>query len=114
MFTLSSNDRFRLYSEPTDMRKSFNGLSGLVLNKMKQNVVSGDVFIFINKSRNMMKLLRWEKGGFVLFIKRLEQGTFKIPTIDSDMDKSIEWTDLVLMVEGVVIKQYKMQKRYVM
>ena len=113
MFVLSYNDRFHLYSKPTDMRKSFNGLSGLVHNKMKQNVISGDVFIFINKSRNMMKLLKWEKGGFVLFIKRLEQGTFKIPTINNDLDKNIEWTDLVLMVEGVIIKQYKKQKRYV-
>ena len=61
------------------MRKSFDGLCGLVTNQMQLNVMSGDVFVFINRSRNRMKLLRWESGGLVLFYKRLEKGTFPLP-----------------------------------
>ena len=77
MFSLHSA-RYFLYSQPTDMRKSFDGLSGLVTSSLGQDLMSGDVYIFINKPRNRIKLLRWEPGGFVLFYKRLEKGTFEM------------------------------------
>ena len=57
MFALSSENRFHLYSQPTDMRKSFDGLSGLVQNTLDRNPAGGDVFIFINKRRDKIKLL---------------------------------------------------------
>lgn len=113
MFSISSSDRFHLYSEATDMRKSFNGLSGLVQNKIGVNITSGDVFIFLNKRRTMMKLLKWERGGFVLFIKRLERGTFRVSEINDRTSNQLKYSDLVLLVEGVIVKEYKMQKRYV-
>ena len=113
MFSISSSDRFHLYSEATDMRKSFNGLSGLVQNKIGVNITSGDVFIFLNKRRTMMKLLKWESGGFVLFIKRLERGTFRVSEINDRTSNQLKYSDLVLLVEGVIVKEYKMQKRYV-
>jgi len=78
MFTLGSA-RYFLYREPTDMRKSFDGLCGVVTGGLGQNPMSGDVFIFINRHRNRIKLLRWETGGYVLFYKRLEKGTFELP-----------------------------------
>jgi transposase len=71
-----------MYSQPTDMRKSFDGLSGLVVSQLEQNPMSGDVFIFVNKPRNRIKLLRWEHDGFVLFYKRLEKGTFELPEME--------------------------------
>ncbi|QZE15121.1 IS66 family insertion sequence element accessory protein TnpB [Halosquirtibacter laminarini] len=113
MLSISSNDRFHLYSEATDMRKSFDGLSGLVQNKIDANITSGDVFIFLNKRRTMMKLLKWERGGFVLFVKRLERGTFRPPEIKDLTSIHLEYTDLVLLIEGVLVKEYKRQKRYV-
>ena len=76
MFSLG-NARYYIYREATDMRKSFDGLCGLVSGRLGKSPMSGDVFIFINKSRNRIKLLRWEPGGFVLFYKRLERGTFE-------------------------------------
>jgi transposase len=79
MFSLGAA-RYYLYREPTDMRKSFDGLCGLVSGRLGQSPMSGDVFIFINKPRNRIKLLRWEAGGFVLFYKRLESGMFELPT----------------------------------
>ena len=67
MFSLGDGAKFWLYTKPTDMRKNFNMLSGIVNNDMRQNLYSGDVFVFVNASNNMMKLLRYEPGGLVLF-----------------------------------------------
>jgi transposase len=57
------------------MRKGFNGLSGLVNNELDRNVLSGDVFIFVNRRRTLIKLLVWDQSGFIIYYKRLEQGT---------------------------------------
>ena len=65
MFSLDGTYRYWLYNKPVDMRKSFNGLSGIVTNAMCERLRSGDVFIFVNSSRNMMKMLRQEEGGLV-------------------------------------------------
>ena len=67
MFSLGDGAKFWLYTKPTDMRKNFNMLSGIVNNDMRQNLYSGDVFVFVNASNNMMKLLRYEPGGSGLF-----------------------------------------------
>lgn len=61
------------------MRKSFDGLSGLVRQEMKQHVLSGDVFIFLNRRRDQVKLLCWDKDGLAVYHKRLEKGTFEQP-----------------------------------
>ena len=62
----------------------------------------GDVFIFINRSRTTMKLLHAEDGGMVLYVKRLEEGTFRLPAYDSrSRSYPMEWRDLVMMVEGI-------------
>ena len=85
MFTLSTSQRYHLYSQPTDMRKSFDGLSGVIRNILERNPCSGDVFIFINRSRNKIKLLHWQGIGFTLYYKRLEEGTFELPEYDSSV-----------------------------
>ena len=66
------------------MRKSFNGLSGLVKNELNREPASGDVFVFLNRNRTHLKLLHWERGGFVLYYKRLERGSFTPPVIKED------------------------------
>lgn len=103
MFSLNDSMRYLLYNEPTDMRKSYHTLSGLVTNKMGLSVRDGDVFIFINKPRNRIKLLHMEPGGLVIYSKMLEEGRFRLPSKDSRAGSlRIEWLDLVMMVEGVV------------
>jgi len=103
MFSLNDSMRYLLYSEPTDMRKSFHTLSGLVTNKMRLNVLDGDVFIFINKSRNRIKLLHMEPGGLVIYSKLLEEGRFRLPSKAPGKESlRIEWLDLVMMVDGVM------------
>ena len=102
MFCLNDTMRYFLCPEKTDMRKEINSLCGLVHDKMGYDVRLGDVFIFVNRSRTTMKLLHAEDGGMVLYIKRLEEGTFRLPSYDSESRSyPMEWRDLVLMVEGI-------------
>ena len=103
MFSLNDSMRYLLYSEPTDMRKSYHTLSGLVTDKMGCYVRSGDVYIFVNKACNRIKLLHMEPGGLVIYSKMLEEGRFRPPKANSCGGKiKMEWLDLVMMVEGVI------------
>ena len=101
MFSLKDSMRYWPYTEPTDMRKSFHTLSGVVRDRMGRNPLDGDVYIFINRNRNRMKLLHWEPGGLVLYSKMLERGTFGRPSVHGS-DGSLAWRDLVMVVEGIM------------
>lgn len=109
MFSLGSSHRFYLYSGHCDMRKSFDGLCGLVSSGMQRIPTSGEVFVFLNRSGTHIKLLHWENGGFVLYYKRLEQGTFLAP---KGRENEMLWSDLVLMVEGIHVVKSIRKKRY--
>ncbi|WP_239466210.1 IS66 family insertion sequence element accessory protein TnpB [Bacteroides gallinaceum] len=86
----------------TDMRKGISSLCGVVHEKMNSEVKNSDVFIFIGSSRKLMKLLHAEDGGMVMYVKRLEAGRFKLPKYDPELKSySMEWRDLVMMVEGI-------------
>src|SRR5690625_2079179 len=111
MFSLHSSLSFYFYASPCDMRKSFNGLSGLVRNELGKEPASGDVFIFLNKKRTHLKLLHWERGGFVLYYKRLEQGTFTLPVFKAN-NYCITCTQLVMMIEGIVVHKSTQKLRY--
>ena len=113
MFSLNAHQHYYLYTGATDMRKGFNGLSGIVRNKMGGNPLSGSVFIFINRRRDRMKLLVWETGGFVLYYKLLESGTFQLPD-SQDSSYGISWQQLVLILEGVELSSVKKRKRYIL
>ena len=113
MFTLGSANRYYLYSQPTEMRKSFDALSLVVEMGMQRNPLSGEVFIFINRPRNRMKLLRWEFGGFILYYKRLEKGNFELPEgVLNSSSMVINWWQLVMMVEGISLQHIRTRKRY--
>ena len=109
MFSLSSSHVYHLYKGSCDMRKSFDGLCGLVSSGLGVSPTNGDVFIFLNKNGTLIKLLHWEHGGFVLYYKRLESGTFHRPSKDGNL---ISWSDLVLMVEGIHVVRSITKKRY--
>jgi len=113
MFTLSSSNRFHLYSEPTDMRKSFDGLSGIIHNTLKSNPCNGDVFIFINRRRDKIKLLHWQGISFTLYYKRLEEGTFELPEYDIQSGSiTLSYAQIVMLVDGLAIKNIRKRKRY--
>jgi len=113
MFALTSSCCYYLYREPTDMRKSFDGLSGLVERQLRRSASSGEVFIFINHRRDRIKLLRWEEGGYILYYKRLETGTLELPDFNSaSLTCVMSWAELVMMIEGISVTHIKRRKRY--
>jgi len=112
MFSVHSG-RYYLYRQPTDMRKSFDGLCGIVSSKLGFNPMSGDLFIFINRQRNRIKLLRWEAGGFVLFYKRLEKGTFELPQHKKEgLSQRIDYSELVMIITGISLKYARKRRRF--
>lgn len=111
MLSFSSRQRYFLYRGATDMRKGFNGLSGLVREHISHELLSGDVFIFLNKRRDRVKLLVWDRNGFIVWYKVLEKGTFELPAAENDT-LEMSWTDIQLFLEGIEIKSVKRRKRY--
>ena len=113
MFALTTSQRFELYMRPTDMRKGFNGLSGLVANDLERSPDNGTVYIFINRARNKVKLLHWQSGGFVLYYKRLESGTFELPEYDPEVGSlRLGYAQLILLIDGIAITNIARKKRY--
>ncbi|MEM9835793.1 MAG: IS66 family insertion sequence element accessory protein TnpB [Bacteroidota bacterium] len=111
MLSFSSRQRYFLYHGATDMRQGFNGLSGLVRQHIDHELLSGDAFIFLNKRRDRVNILVWDRSGFVVWYKVLEQGTFELPEAKSDA-LEMSWTDIQLFLEGIEIKSVKRRKRY--
>ena len=105
MLSFSSRQRYFLYRSATDMRKGFNGLSGLVRDHIRHELLSGDVFIFLNKRRDRVKLLVWDRNGFVVWYKVLEQGTFELPAAENDT-LEMSWTDIQLFLEGIELNDH--------
>lgn len=93
------------------MRRGAYSLSGLVRNELNRDPVSGEIFVFLNRRRSCIKLLRWETGGFVLYSKHLEKGTYTRPIPDRT-DGAISWPELVMMIEGIVIKKSIQKARF--
>lgn len=93
------------------MRRGAYSLSGLVRNELGRDPLSGEVFVFLNRRRSCIKLLRWEPGGFVLYSKHLEKGTYARP-MAVGREGLLSWPELVLMIEGIVIKKSVQKPRY--
>lgn len=113
MFALTTGYCYYLYREPTDMRKSFRGLSGLIRGQLRRDPISGEVFIFVNRRRDTVKMLRFDENGFIIYHKRLEKGTFQLPEFDPLKNTcTMNWTELVMMVQGVAAKKVYQRPRY--
>lgn len=101
------------YRKSTDFRKGFDGLCGLVRNELDRDPTSGEVFVFINRNRDRIKLLQWQPGGFVLYYKRLEQGTIALPALTKEATScSLNFPDLIMMIEGISIEKVVRQPRF--
>lgn len=94
------------------MRKGFDSLSGIVTSELKMDVLSGCVFIFINKKRNQVKLLLWEGDGFAIYYKRLEKGTYELPITSNGKDFSITHEALQYILQGISLTSVRKRKRY--
>jgi transposase len=113
MFTLGSTLEFQLYSQPTDMRKSFDSLCGIVQNQLGKSPTNGNVYVFINKGRDKIKLLHWSGSSFTLYYKRLESGTFEHPQYDVQTGSyHLSYPQMVMLVDGISIKNIEKRKSY--
>lgn len=113
MLGLQATSRFFLYAKATDMRKSFDGLCGLVRNHLKRDPTDGEVYVFLNRERSMIKLLHWDRTGFAIYAKRLERGTFERPQSPDDQDSMpLKWAELMLILEGISLDSVRRRKRY--
>ena len=108
MIGLAPSTPIFLYANSTDMRKSFNGLIGLVRNEMGMNPLEG-VYLFLNRSQTLMKALYFDRHGYWLFYKRLEQGRFQRPFHG---DVRLSYNELFMMLEGLDFSSIKQRKRY--
>jgi len=111
MIGLTSHHRYYMYNDICDMRKGFDGLSGLIKTSMNRSPLDGSVYLFVNRRRDRMKMLVWESGGFMLYYKRLERGTFELPNSNNSGDNILEWETLVLMLTGISLVQDNRKKR---
>jgi transposase len=116
---LPASVRVFLCTRPTDMRKSFDGLQGMVREFLGQDPLSGHLFLFLNRRRDRVKILLWERDGLVIWYKRLEAGTFQQlgPAAGagrSSGDAGIELTatELALLLTGVDLASARRRKRY--
>ncbi|MDR3713545.1 MAG: IS66 family insertion sequence element accessory protein TnpB [Puia sp.] len=105
--------RLVLWTGASEMRLSFNGLSGLVCNEIKEDpFLYGTIYAFFNQKRTQVKLLAWDVDGFAIYYKRLARGSFGKPVYDSSVKMMVlEKKDLLLMLEGVEIRYRKRYSR---
>jgi transposase len=113
MLTIPSSTRISLCTTPIDMRKSFDGLIGIVRNMLEADPLADHLFIFLNRQHNLMKVLYWDGDGFVIWYKRLEIGTFRFPAC-TENTKSLDITrsGLAMILEGIDLSQLPKRKRF--
>lgn len=110
MLALTGATRIFLYRGAADMRKSFDGLSGMVRTELEEDPLSGSLFVFCNRRRTMVKLLYWDRDGLALWYKRLEKGTFRLPTPTTGGATEIDRRSLWMLLEGVTPR--RLHRRY--
>ena len=113
MLSIAPPPAIYLYSGTTDMRKSFDGLSGIILGTFGGDPADGSLFLFVNKRRDRIKALWWDGDGYVLWYKRLEEGTFEtVPSPAGDERERIDPTQLAMILGGVRLATARRRKRY--
>jgi transposase len=103
--------RIWLYVPPTDLRKSFDGLSALVRTKLQDDPLSGQLFVFLNRRRTQVRILYFDRSGYCVWAKRLEQGRFHSTPTDAAKQR-LSWSDLQLILEGIDTRSVRRFKRF--
>jgi transposase len=106
MFFPEGQVRVYLYGSPCDMRRSFDGLIALSRNAMGKDPMSGHLFVFVNRRGNILKALYWDRTGFCVWSKRLEEGSF-ISNWKKERELEMDYTQLKLLLEGIEKKTQK-------
>lgn len=114
MISFSPAIKIYLHRQPIDMRKSYDGLFGIVKNDLSMDVRSGGLFMFINLRRNRVKLMYWDNDGIAIWQKRLERGSLQHPQPkDNSQHLEIDASELHLLLSGIDLASVKRRKRYV-
>ncbi len=110
---LLKNQNVFLCYNPVDFRKNINGLAGIVQGSFGQDPFNGELFVFINKSKNAVKVLQWDTDGFVLYHKRRERGKFFWPSLkDEESTIEISSNDLERLLAGLIMEKFIPRKNY--
>ena len=113
MISLPASVRVYLCTAPCDMRRSFDGLQGIVTSVMGLDALAGHLFIFANRQRDRMKILYWDRDGFAIWSKRLEGGTYAIPFGKTDAGRcELSAQELSALLSGIDIHVAVRRKRY--
>ena len=113
MLTLPASVQIYLATQPVDLRKSIDGLAAMV-RAQGHDVYSGHLYAFVSRCRDRVKILSWDRGGFVLYYKRLECGRFRFPEVSQDAQEvSLDGTKLAMLLDGIDVKRVPMPKRWV-
>lgn len=112
MLSLTPACRIWLCTQPTDMRRSFDGLSARVRNHLAADPTSGDWFAFINRRRTQIKVLAFEEGGYCVWSKRLERGQFAVLGVAGRPKRGLSRTEFLALLEGVDMVVKRQRKRY--
>jgi transposase len=118
MLSLSLPGRVFVCTLPTDMRKGFDSLAGLVLTQLGQDPLAGDLFVFRSRRGDRLKLLYWDCDGLAVWYKRLEEGTFALPALDGQRTRSgehgvvIRPAELAMLLDGIDLGGVKRRRRY--
>jgi transposase len=114
MLSISPAVRIFVHALPTDMRKHFDGLAAIVSHSFGKDILHGDFFVFLNRTRNRCKILFWDRDGLVVWAKRLERGCFQLPGGRDAASLAIEVDSvtLAMMLGGIDLDHVKRRKRY--
>jgi transposase len=112
MLSFSGSLKIYVAADPCDMRKSFEGLSGLTINVLKKDLREGALFVFCNRSRNRLKILYWDGSGLWVMAKRLEKGTFSWPINPEEKVITLRAEALAMLTDGVDLRGTKMRPWY--
>jgi len=104
--------RIYLCTSPTDMRKGFDTLAAVVREFLGQDPLSGHLFLFVSRNRSRLKILHWDAGGFALWYKRLEEGTFRLPKVEAgSAGVELKASELAMLLDGIDLKSVKRSRR---
>ncbi len=113
MLTFPPSVRIFVAMDPVDMRKSHHGLAAIVREQLDIDVFSGHLVFFVNKRRNLAKLLFFDRSGLAILYKRLEAGTFQLPDVDDGADRAeIDPVSLAMILEGIDLRSAVRRRRY--
>lgn len=112
MLTLPSSVRIYLAAGPVDLRKSIDGLGAMVTER-GHDVYSGHLYVFTSRRGDRIKILTWDRGGFVLYYKRLEQGRFRLPQLaEQEREVELDATQLAMLLDGIDVKRVQPPRRW--